>query len=136
MSNEEKDDIAATLRSSQETEHYADDNVIITESTTLTDLVDERSRFLFDELRVCAQTWLYLPAADWAQNEDFIKFRDFVKGLKVTNDVAEQGFKLIEDFTDSIIKDEGQLQDVLLLQLAEQHRERFPDSKKSSLQKM
>ena len=35
---------------------------MISETTELSDLIDERSWFLFDELRVCEPSWLHLPA--------------------------------------------------------------------------
>ena len=46
---------------------------------------------------------------------DFLKKQNTVKYLKVVNDTAERDIKLIEDFYESITKDEGQKQYVLLV---------------------
>ena len=51
--------------------------------------------------------------------------RDTVADMKVTNDVAERGIKLIQGFAESVMKSERQLQS--LLQLVESHRRAYPD---------
>ena len=126
--------MASALLSSGKPEDYADDNVVVVESTKLSELIDERSWLIFDELAVCESSWLHLPASEWEQSDEFIKFKDFVTNLSVTNDVAERGIKMIEDFINTCTKDEAQLQ--ALMQVAENHRRQFPDCSKSTLQKL
>ena len=134
ITNEQKEEITTVLSRCDPTEDYTNDSVRVTESTRLADLIDERSRFIFDELKICQPTWLQRPATEWADDEEYCKFSDFVETLKVTNDVAERGIKFIQDFANSITKAESQLQD--LIQLVEAHRKRVPDFSKASLQNM
>ena len=62
------------------------------------------------------------------------KFCEFLKGLKVTNDVVERACKLIEDFISTLRKYESQLQ--ALLQVVEAQRRQFLDSKMLTLYSM
>lgn len=135
VTSEEKQNIARTLLSSDKPEDYADDNVVIADSTKLSELVDERSWLMFHELNVCKpDTWLHLPVVEWQEDTEYQKFLKFVTDLKVTNDLAERGVKMIEDFINTATKDETQLQ--ALLQVVEAHRRRYPNCKKSTLEGM
>lgn len=68
----------------------------------------------------------------WSSDENYIECAEFFKGLKVTNDVAERGVALIEEYNNYLTKDEFQLQ--YLLQVVREHRQRYPDClKKSSI---
>ena len=134
VANEEKETMARALLGFERPEDYADENVVVVESTTLSDLVDERSWLIFDEIGVCEPTWLNLPPAEWGQSGEFIKFEEFVTGLSVTNDVAERGIKMIQDFVNTSAKAETQLQ--ALMQVVETHRRQFPDCKKATLEKL
>ena len=68
-------------------------------------------------------------------DEEFLKLKQFATCLKVTNDVAERGIKLMQDFIGSVTKDEQQLQDVM--HLVERHRKHVSSlRKKSSLMKL
>ena len=54
-----------------------------------------------------------------------------VKSLKVVNDMAERGVKLIQDYNTILTKDEEQKQ--FLLQVIQEHRRMYPDSKKTTV---
>lgn len=54
-----------------------------------------------------------------------------VQQLKVVNDTAERSIKLIEDYNSIITKNEDQKQ--FLLQVVRNYRQKYPDSKKSTL---
>jgi len=56
-----------------------------------------------------------------------------VTGLKVVNDTAERGVKLIQDFNSCLTKDEEQRQ--YLLQVVSECRHIFPDSSKATASK-
>ncbi len=58
---------------------------------------------------------------------------NWVLTLKVTNDLAEQGVKIVSEFCDILTKDSQDLQN--LLQVVEQHRREFSDVKKTTLNK-
>lgn len=49
----------------------------------------------------------------WDKNEDFKKGLDFVMLLHVTNNAAERGVKLIENYNKTLTKNEEQKQYVL-----------------------
>ncbi|ESO10348.1 hypothetical protein HELRODRAFT_183720 [Helobdella robusta] len=44
----------------------------------------------------------------WSNNEEYLKSKKIVNGLKVTNDTAERGVKLITDYNSCITKEEDQ----------------------------
>ena len=69
----------------------------ITRESCLTDLVGPESFMLFRSLHI-STSWLAAPVMDWRCNPDFLIAEESVKSVKVTNDVAEQGVKLISDF--------------------------------------
>ena len=76
---------------------------------------------------------MQLPVDMWDKFEDFRAFKDYVHNVKVVNDLAERGIKLVSDFI-SMTKDEEQVQ--ALLQCVEHHRDLFPDYTKKTLAKL
>lgn len=75
--------------------------------------------------------YLCEPPDSWNSREDFQKAYNIVQGIKVTNDNAERGVALIQEYNRLLTHDEDQLQ--YLLQIVAGHRQRFPDSRKSTL---
>ena len=67
----------------------------------------------------------------WTENEEFQQAVKFVKSLRVVNDMAERGVKLILDFICSVTKNEEQKR--FLLQVVSEHRSKFPLPQKSLL---
>ena len=63
-------------------------------STTLPDLVGENSFMIFDLLHL-SWDWLGDRPETWEDNIDYKKMRDYIRTVKVTNDVAERGVKLV-----------------------------------------
>ncbi|KAG7165322.1 hypothetical protein Hamer_G007126 [Homarus americanus] len=90
LSAAEKKEMATKLSCLEETNDYANDNLVIQQTTRLSDLIDERSWMIFKEHHVCGTAWLMSPVEDWEKNEEFMKLKDFSRSLKVTNDVAER----------------------------------------------
>lgn len=68
----------------------------------------------------------------WCSNDTYQECLQFFNALKVTNDVAERGVALIEEYNNYLTKDEQQLQ--FLLQVVREHRERYPNCNKTTLQ--
>ncbi|KAG7170763.1 hypothetical protein Hamer_G021698 [Homarus americanus] len=134
LSAAEKKEMPTKLSCLEETNDYANDNLVIQQTTWLSDLIDERSWMIFKEHHVCGTAWLMSPVEDWEKNEEFMKLKDFSRSLKVTNDVAERGKKLMQDFIGSVTKDEQQLQDVM--QLVEKHRKQMSGFSKSALMQL
>ena len=57
VSHEENNKIAVAVRISGAIDEYSDENVFITKSIQcLADLVDQKSRFLFEDVKVCKPT--------------------------------------------------------------------------------
>ncbi|XP_042207474.1 uncharacterized protein LOC121856195 [Homarus americanus] len=106
LSAAEKKEMATKLSCLEETNDYANDNLVIQQTTRLSDLIDERSWMIFKEHHVCGTAWLMSPVEDWEKSREFMKLKDFSRSLKVTNDVAERGIKLMQDFIGSVTKDE------------------------------
>ena len=76
---------------------------------------------------------MQLPPHTWEKFEDFRVFKEYVDNVKVVNDLAERGIKLISDFI-HMAKDEEQVQ--ALLQCVEHHRDLFPNYNKDTLEKV
>lgn len=70
----------------------------------------------------------------WCKNENYLKAQKIVKGLRIVNDTAERGVKLIQDFNSSLTKDEEQRQ--FVLQVVAECRHVFPDSSKATISKI
>ena len=105
---------------------------VINAATVLTDLVGPESHFLFDTLGV-KRDWLTTLADTWENNGSYRKIQKFVRSVKVTNDVAERGVKLMSDFATQITTDIKQRS--CLLQVVEYHRNKFDGFKKATLNK-
>jgi hypothetical protein len=94
-------------------------------------LIGTNSWLIFSLLKLDRnQDWMQLPSQDWELMTDYRTARDFVKSLEVTNDCAERGVKIINDFKD-VTEDEEQLQ--YALQVIEHHRRLVPSLTKENL---
>lgn len=90
-----------------------------------------RSLNLFTRVGITT-AFLHTNPEDWDKHEDYQKARNFVKRLRVVNDTAERGVKLIADFNNHL-KDEDQQQ--FLLHVASECRKLYPDVLKETLAK-
>jgi len=129
-----KEEMALKLKTLAVPESFPIVNVSVDEETCLPDLVDEQSWHVFATLQQCHAAWLSMPVSAWDDDPQFCLWKDTVTNMQVTNDVAERGVKLVQDFANSVTKSEPQLQN--LLQLVEKHRRDVPYFKKSSLSQM
>ena len=68
--------------------------VEVSATTTLSDLVGPKS-FLFWEILGTGYEWLRLDPGVWEESDDYNEMRDYVRSVKVTNDVAERGIKVL-----------------------------------------
>ena len=113
-------------------EDYSPSAVVLDDTTTLADLIDEGSWLLF-ELTATGHTWLTTAPETWSECVDFCALNMSVHSVKVTNDVAERGISMLKSFTGSV-KDESQFQ--WLLEAVERHRARLPDLTKTALNRL
>jgi len=101
------------------------------DSDELEDYITGDSWMIFDLIGLTEeQEWMLKPADLWGNFTDFIKFSEVIKSLRVVNDLAERGIKLILDFI-HMSHDEDQRQ--ALLQVVEDHRKTFKDFNKNTL---
>lgn len=94
------------------------------------DFVSEKSMTLF-ELMELPSAFLSVDPDLWEEQEDYQKAAETVRAMSVVNDHAERGVALAQELIGLITKDESQLQ--FLLQVVQQHRKAYPDSKKQTL---
>ena len=100
------------------------------ENLQLHDFVSKKSRDLFEKMDL-PDAFLEVHPETWEDREDFKKSLRILKAMNVVNDHAERGVSLIQEYSNSITKNEDQLQ--FLLQVVQEHRRAFPDSKKCTL---
>ena len=67
----------------------------------------------------------------WDDDEDYKSAKEFVTTVKVTNDVAERGIKMAQDYATMLTK--GDSMRAMLLQGVESSRWKYPDFKKKTL---
>ena len=70
----------------------------------LSDFVDNESLFMFDVLAF-KKDWLDKPVQTWKNYESYLEMENWVRNLKVTNDTAERGVKLVSDFSKILTKE-------------------------------
>jgi len=105
----------------------------ISESTKIENLVGERSVIIFQRFKFSVDDVQFLrySSAKWDDFESFRKFKGLVSTLHVTNDLAERGIKILEDYKEILTEDAEQRQ--LILHCVEQSRKERPDFLKSTL---
>ena len=64
----------------------------------------------------------------WDGDDSYLKSQETFRNLRVVNDSAKRGVKLMQDFNGILTEDEGQKQ--FILQCAKDHRKQYLDSKK------
>ena len=97
----------------------------------LSDFVSKKSLDLFKKFDLSCD-FLEKNILTWSHEDSYNECAEFFKTLKVTNDVAERGVALIEEYNNYLTKDEQQLQ--YLLQVVRQHRQRYSKCYENSLQ--
>ena len=102
----------------------------VDENTALVDLVTPSS-FKFFSILGLGRQWLEVNPDKWKEDMDYRSAREFVKTVKVTNDVAERGVKMASDFATMLTKDDEMR--AMLLQGVERSRQMYPNFKKRCL---
>ncbi|GBP92622.1 hypothetical protein EVAR_100444_1 [Eumeta japonica] len=83
----------------------------------LSNFVSNKSLELFTKFDLPSD-FLEEDILSWPDNESYKICLEFFKTLKVTNDVAERGISLIEEYNCCLTKDEDQLQYLLQVGLS------------------
>ena len=94
------------------------------------DFVSPKSKILFKVMDL-PDAFLEVDPDEWEPREDFQTALGVVKAINVVNDHAEREVALIQEHLGLITKDESQLQ--YLLQIVQNHRQKYPDCRKQLL---
>lgn len=92
--------------------------------------VTAKTATFFERFNI-SRDFMQTDPSTWSEKDTFKKCFQIVTKLKVVNDTAERGVKLMEDYNKLITRNEDQKQ--YLLQVVQDYRRRFPDSKKETL---
>ncbi|KAK6185944.1 hypothetical protein SNE40_008071 [Patella caerulea] len=101
-------------------------------ASELKDFTTSSSKTMFQKMKL-PDDFLVTDPDTWDENDDFNRALLIVQKMKVVNDHAERGVALIQEYSGILTKDEDQLQ--YLLQIVQEHRKMYPDSKKVTLLK-
>ena len=103
--------------------------------TCVSELVGERSVIIFQRLNLSLQDIRFLTYSrdKWCNFDEYKKLKMLINDLKVVNDVAERGVRLMEEFKDVLTDDEKQRR--MLQHCVEDTRKLQPDFRKSTLAK-
>lgn len=94
--------------------------------------ITEQSLNFFEKCNI-SLNFLHEDPSAWNDNLEYLKCFGLVAHLKVVNDTAERGVKLIKDFGQTLTHDEDQRQ--YLLQVVSECRNLYPDTSRTTLSK-
>ncbi|GBM23580.1 hypothetical protein AVEN_196653-1 [Araneus ventricosus] len=96
------------------------------------DFISQKSLNLLKKLNIDI-SFLNISPNLWDRDDSYLKSQEIFQNLRVVNDTAERGVKLIQDFNGLLTVDEEQRQ--FLLQCVEDHRKQHPACKKVTLKR-
>ncbi|GBM12970.1 hypothetical protein AVEN_227430-1 [Araneus ventricosus] len=88
------------------------------------DFISQKSLNLLKKLNIDI-SFLNISPDPWDRDDSYLKSQEIFQNLRVFNDTAERGVKLMQDFNGLLTVDEEQKQ--FLLQCVEDHRKQHPD---------
>ena len=107
-----------------------DASTVAFSSKTVADFVTDRSRYFFDQLSLNSD-FLNVDPSEWETRADYQGAAEFVRTIKVVNDAAERGVSLMQSYNSILTKNEEQKQ--YILQVVEQHRQKFRNATKAAV---
>lgn len=96
----------------------------------LEDFVTTNTKHFFEILEL-PYTFLEKDAEKWDEEESYVNASDIVQGLRVVNDIAERGVRLMDEYNRLITNDEEQKQ--YLLQVVKKFRSALPNKNKKTI---
>lgn len=87
-------------------------NILTILENGIEQFVSMETKLFFERFKV-DQEFLKSNSADWEGIASFIEAKEIIGQLRVVNDTAERGVKLMEEYNSLITKDEEQKQYVL-----------------------
>ena len=79
----------------------------------LDSFVDSKSWLLFNRLNANG-TWFQKDIDEWDADEEYVRVKDYLRDLKVVNDLPERCIKYIQEFVD-LAKDSHYQEDILIV---------------------
>ncbi|KAG0725176.1 hypothetical protein GWK47_039105 [Chionoecetes opilio] len=104
LSDKEKQDIAAKLHATEKPDSFQTRKPMFPQlqpRRLWLILVGPESHLLLDTLGI-EYDWLLQPVATWPRSDDYSKALEYVSNVKVVNDIAERGVKMMTDFANII----------------------------------
>ena len=95
----------------------------------LQNLVGARSWMIFHLLQI-GTAWLQRPVRRWTEDPEYMRVQEFLKDLKVVNDIAEQCVKDITEYANTA-KDSAHRDEILLV--VNDHRFALQDLRRGAL---
>lgn len=89
----------------------------------LSDFVTKKTIQFFRRFQISPK-FLKTDPLLWTEDQDYINGTNIVKNLKITNDTAERGVKILSDFLSLLSKDETETS--YILQVVSESRKEFP----------
>ncbi|GBM51650.1 hypothetical protein AVEN_43279-2-1, partial [Araneus ventricosus] len=96
------------------------------------DFISQKSLNLLRKLNIDI-SFLNISPDLWDRDDSYLKSQEIFQNLRVVNETAERGVKLMQDFNGLLTIHEEQKQ--FLLQCAEDRRKQYPDCKKATLKR-
>ena len=103
----------------------------IKKGTKLKDLIGPKSWVLFSKFPSRDTEWLSTSPKTWSKDTGYLNMVEQVTNLKIVNDIAERGVKLVTDYAPIITNNEDQKQ--ALYQVVEEQRRILPKVTKERL---
>ncbi|CAI6357054.1 unnamed protein product [Macrosiphum euphorbiae] len=95
--------------------------------------ISENSLKLFTRYGIDTSILQYDPKS-WDNHISFVNGKELIKSLKIVNNTAERGVKLMADFNEALTVNKEQKQYVLLC--VQEHRKMYPNCKKETLKQL
>ena len=133
LCDDEKSRIASVLLTKPHPKNFEPKKVkfpILTPATKIEHLITPISWFPFTLLGL-SHEWLKTPPSEWDNNSDFKEMKDFAQNVKLTNDVAERGVKLVSDYSDILTTDSEERKRLVLA--VQSHRREYSKMRKKDL---
>ena len=102
-------------------------------TSRISDLAGRRSVLLFQRFRFTIDDVQFLRRAQrqWCKSDSYQRPERLVFNIKVTNDTAERGIKILEDYKDVLTTHNEQRN--MILHCVESIRQKYPDFRKKTL---
>ena len=98
---------------------------LLKEGASVGDFSTRSSANLLTHLNI-GDEFLFVSPEDWNDSQDYQEGKRRVENIRVVNDTAERGVKLVEDFNKSLTNDEEEKQFLLAYRSLNQIEKLFP----------